>query len=104
MVSKQYHEKKLNKFLFENIPNLSTNLFYKTLRKKDIKVNGKHVSQNVTVFENDEILVYIADSLLVPSFDLDIFFEDDNILVINKPYNLEVTGENSLTRSCSSKL
>lgn len=97
IVNKKYHGKKLNKFLLENVSNLSFNLFYKTLRKKDIKVNGKRVSEDVVVYEKDEVLVYISDSLLEPSFDLNIFFEDENILIINKPFNLEVTGENSLT-------
>lgn len=97
IVTKKYNEKKLNKFLLENIPNLSSNLFYKTLRKKDIKINGKRISENVIIYESDEILVYIADNLLEPTVKLDIFFEDENILILNKPYNLEVTGENSLT-------
>lgn len=97
IVKQKYNEKKLSKFLLENIENLSSNLFYKTLRKKDIKINGKRVSEDVVVYENDEILVYIADSLLEPTFKLDIFFEDKNILIIKKPFNLEVTGENSLT-------
>ena len=97
IVDKKYNEKKLNMFLLDNIPNLSSNFLYKTLRKKDIKVNGKRVNENITIYENDEILVYIADNLLEPSINLDIFFEDKNILIINKPYNLEVTGENSLT-------
>lgn len=97
IVSNKYNGKKLNKFLLENIPNLSSNLFYKTLRKKDIKINGKRVSENVLVCEKDEVLVYIADALLQPIFELDIFFEDENILILNKPVNLEVTGENSLT-------
>lgn len=97
IVNQKYDGKKLNKFLLENIPNLSSNLFYKTLRKKDIKINGKRVCENITVYDKDEILVYIADYLLVPSFQLDIVFEDTNILILNKPYNLEVTGENSLT-------
>lgn len=97
IVNHKYNGKKLNIFLLENVPNLSSNLFYKTLRKKDIKINGKRISENVTVSEKDEILLYISDSLLNFSFDLDIFFEDSNILIINKPYNLEVTGENSLT-------
>ena len=97
IVSNKYNGKKLNKFLLENIPNLSSNLFYKTLRKKDIKINGKRVAENVLVYEKDEVLVYIADALLQPIFELDIFFEDENILILNKPVNLEVTGENSLT-------
>ena len=72
-------------------------MFYKTLRKKDIKINGKRVSENVNVFENDEILVYIPDNLLENKLNLDIIYEDNNILMINKPSNIEVTGTGSLT-------
>ena len=97
IVDKKYDNKKLNMFLNDMLPTLTNNLFYKTLRKKDIKINGKRVNKNINVFEGDEILVYIADELLLPPIKLDIFYEDDNILIINKPYNLEVTGENSLT-------
>ena len=97
IVDKKYNGKKLNKFLFDNIPSLTSNLFYKTLRKKDIKINNKRVNENVNIFEGDEVLVYISDDLLNGNFNLDIFFEDDNILIINKPYNIEVTGVNSLT-------
>lgn len=97
IVNKKYDGKKLNKFLLDNIPNLSLNLFYKTLRKKDIKINGSRINSDVLVHENDEILVYISDDVLQPNIKLDIIFQDENILVINKPYNLEVTGQNSLT-------
>ena len=97
IVNKKYNEKKINKFLLDNIPNLTSGLFYKTLRKKDIKINGKRISENVTIFEGDEVLVFIDDKLLQPNFNLDIFFEDENILIINKPANIEVTGNNSLT-------
>ena len=97
IVNKKYDNKKLDKFLKDNISTLSNNLFYKTLRKKDIKINGKRVSENVTVFENDEILVYIPDNLLENKLNLDIIYEDNNILLINKPSNIEVTGQDSLT-------
>ena len=95
--NRNYNNKKLSIFLNAYLPYLSNNLFQKTLRKKDIKINGKRINKNITVFEGDKILIYISDKLLAPSINLDIFYEDDNILVINKPYNLEVTGENSLT-------
>lgn len=97
VVNKKYDGKKLNKFLLDNVENLSSNLFYKTLRKKDIKINGKRIKEDITVHENDEVLVYISDELLKPNISLDIIYEDANILVINKPFNLEVTGNNSLT-------
>ncbi len=97
IVNKKYDNKKLSNFLLGNIENLSSNLFYKTLRKKDIKVNGKRVNTDILIHENDEILVYISDALLKPTISLDIIYEDDNILIINKPIGIEVTGNNSLT-------
>ena len=99
IVNKKYDGKKLNKFLLENIPNLTYGLFCNTLRKKDIKINEKRINKDVTVHEGDEILVYITDSLLENKnqVKLDVIYEDDNILLINKPINIEVTGENSLT-------
>ena len=97
VVNKKYDGKKLNKFLLDNIENLSSNLFYRTIRKKDIKINGKRIKEDILVHENDEILVYISDELLKPNISLDIVYEDNNILIINKPFNLEVTGINSLT-------
>ena len=97
VVNNKYNGKKLNNFLLDNLPNLSSNLFYKTLRKKDVKINGKRIHENVTIFEGDEILIYISDEQLSNKLKLDIFYEDDNILIINKPYNIEVTGNNSLT-------
>ncbi len=97
IVNKKYNGKKLNKFLLDTIPNLSSTLFYKTLRKKDIKINGKRISENVTIYENDEICIYISDTLLTHAIKLNVFFEDENILILNKPHKLEVTGENSLT-------
>lgn len=99
IVTKKYDGKKLNKFLLDNISNLSFGLFCNTLRKKDIKINGKRVNKDVAVFEGDEVLVYISDDLLEnkTSIKLDVIYEDDNILVINKPVNIEVVGENCLT-------
>ena len=97
IVNKKYDNKKLNKFLQDSIPTLTNSLFYKTLRKKDIKINGKRISENVNVYENDEVLLYISDELLENKIELDIIYEDDNILIINKPTELEVVGDNSLT-------
>ena len=97
IVPKKYNNKKLDVFLKHNFPHLSDNLFYKTLRKKDIKINGKRISQNITIFENDEIELYIADNLLERTLNLEIIYEDTNILLVNKPSNIEVLGDNSLT-------
>ncbi len=97
IVDKKNNEKKLNTFLLNNITNLTTNMFFKLLRKKDIKINNKRINENVVIFENDVIEVYIPDFKLENNINLDIFFEDENIVIINKPLCIEVVGENSLT-------
>ena len=96
-VPEKYNEKKLTKFILDSFPNLSTNILYKALRQKDIKIDGTRTNKDCTIYTGSEILVYIADDLLFPIPELNIVFEDENILIINKPANLEVTGENSLT-------
>ncbi len=97
IVPNKYNNKKLDNFIFNEFPNLSYNLFYKTLRKKDIKVNGKRINKNITIFKNDEILIFISDKLLESKIPINKVYEDKNILLINKPVGIEVTGNNSLT-------
>ncbi len=100
VVDNKNNNKPLSKFIFNTFPNLKQNAFYKALRKKDILVNGKRVSDNVQVFCDDQIRVYITDELLEgcsSNIKLDIVYEDDNILIVNKPSEIEVIGNNSLT-------
>lgn len=95
LVSKKYDGKKLNTFLLDSFDGLSLNTIYKALRKKDIRVNNVKVSENVTIHFNDEITLFINDDFLFKNFKLDIAYEDSNILVVNKPAELEVVSNNS---------
>ena len=97
IVNKKYHEKKLNKVILERLPNINYPTFCKLLRKKDIKVNEKRVNKDIFVYENDKIEIYLPKELEDMKINLDKVYEDENILVINKPVNIEVTGANSLT-------
>ena len=56
------------------------NRLYSMLKKKDIKVNGRRVNENITVRPGDEITVYDA-AKFIPK----IIYEDDNILTVYKP-------------------
>lgn len=103
IVTNKYDGKKLSKFILDNFPHLSTNMFYKTLRQKDIKINGNRINKDCTIYVGNEILIYIADNILYPTIKLDVIFEDENILILNKPSNMEVTGNNSLTTAVHSK-
>ena len=103
IVPQKYDNKKLTKFILDTFPYLSQNMLYKALRQKDVKIDGVRKNKDCTIYTGNEILVYIADNMLYPNIDLDIIFEDENILIINKPSNLEVTGNNSLTTIVHSK-
>ena len=97
IVNKRYHEKKLNKVILERLPNINYPTFCKLLRKKDIKINGKRINKDMLVYENDKIEIYLPKELEETKINLDKVYEDENILVINKPAKIEVTGSNSLT-------
>lgn len=97
VVSKKYNEKKLSKTIIESLNNVSYNTFCKLLRKKDIKVNNSRVNKDVILHENDIIEIYLPTDLENIKMKFDIIYEDENILVIDKPSNIEVEGENSIT-------
>ncbi len=103
IVDKKYDGKKLNTFLFDNFNGLTNNNLYKALRKKDIKINNVKVSENQTIYEGDEIKVYIVDELLYKNEEIEIVYEDENIVVFNKPVEIEVTGDKSLEEYAKNK-
>lgn len=103
IVPKKYDGKKLNIFLFDSFNGLTNNTLHKALRKKDIRINNTRISENQTIYEGDEIKVYIVDEMLYKTNDIEVVYEDDNIVVFNKPEELEVTGENSLEEYAKNK-
>lgn len=102
-VPEKYNGKKLTKFILDTFPYLSPNMLYKALRQKDIKIDGARINKDCTIYTDSEIAIYIADDLLCPIPKLNIIFEDENILIIDKPANLEVTSKESLTSIVHSK-
>lgn len=70
----------------------------KALRNKDIKINGIRTKEDVILNQNDHIEIYLPSNLPeknTPKTDLPIVFEDDNILIVNKPQGIAVhAGDN----------
>lgn len=99
IVEPKYTGKNLITYLTAIFPNLNINIVYKALRKKDIKLNGNRINKNVLLSSGDKLDVYIVDSELngVNFKDIKVIYEDDNIVIFNKPTNLEVVGAFSLT-------
>lgn len=90
IVEHKFNHKKLQAFLQFHFNGLASSMFFKVLRKKDIKINGKRVSENIIVSENDVVEIYLDDKFLFKKLDLDIVYEDSNIIIINKPTGMEV--------------
>ncbi len=85
---------KLDKFLTNVYPNISYSYIQKLLRLKDIKVNNKRVNKIIEVNDGDEVVIYadeqkLSGKILTPN----IVFEDDNIIVVDKPSGIETTSE-----------
>ncbi len=99
IVEEKFNEKKLNNFLLSKFDKLTNNTIYKALRKKDIRINNIKINENVTLHTGDEVKIFIIDELLfkISPITPEIIYEDDNIILVNKPIHIEVTGENSLT-------
>lgn len=96
IVNKKYNGKKIVNFLLDEFNNLKQNTVFKALRKKDILVNNKRINENIIIHTGDEITIYITDENLYGIFSLNIVYEDNNLLVINKPVGISVT-DNSLS-------
>ena len=89
---------RLDKFLQKNLPNLPQSLLYKYIRKKRIKVNGKRAEISTRLSVGDVLDLYINDEVFEqpePTYDflhagtnLHILYEDENVLVLDKPVGL----------------
>ena len=103
IVPNKFNNKKVSDFLFYNFNGLTKNTLYKAFRKKDIRINNTKIVEDAFIHMGDEILVYIIDDLLFKNINIEKVYEDENILVVNKPANLEVVGNDSLTNLLSTE-
>ena len=97
VVNNKFNNKKLSDLLYFNFNGLTKNTLYKAFRKKDIRINNVKINSDTIVHTNDEITIFIIDDLLYKKMKFDKIYEDNNILVINKPADIEIVGHNSLT-------
>ena len=89
---------RLDKFLQKAVPALPPALLYKSLRTKRIKCNGKRCESAQKLQEGDVLQLYINDEffhrpdnpfLAAPAV-VDVVYEDEHILLANKPAGLVV--------------
>ena len=97
------YEKHLSDYLIGEFPLLTYGKLNKYLRENKIKVNGKKVPLDTSLESGDIIALYLSDDLLsVPTedtaytfakADIDIIYEDDDLLVVNKPSGIPVVDD-----------
>lgn len=95
VVSENQAGQRLDKLLLKILNNAPKSFIYKMLRKKNIVLNGKKASGSEILTINDEIKLYLSDETIdkftkkldtaLVECDLDIIYEDKNILILNKP-------------------
>ena len=81
--------------IFRNERRTVTFLYSKScLKSRKITVNGSTVKANYKVQEGDEISVAVPDikepDILPEDIPLDILYEDDDVLIVNKPKGMVV--------------
>lgn len=88
-------QQRLDRFLRKYLPEYKLGDIYKLFRNKKIKVNNKREKENYMLQLEDVVQLYIADgspvlpkSAAVPAKPIDIVYEDENILLVNKPFGL----------------
>ena len=98
IISANDANQRLDKFISKSMPLLPKSLMYKFLRTKHIKLNGKKAEISTRIIEGDRVTAYISDEFFapaIPKYDflsasdkLQIVYEDENILLADKPQGL----------------
>jgi 23S rRNA pseudouridine1911/1915/1917 synthase len=86
---------RIDKFLLDRLPNTSRNKIQIAAKNGNVYVNGNAVKQNYKVKPGDAVSLVLPYPMreleLIPQdIPLDIVYEDDELIVINKPSDMVV--------------
>lgn len=96
---------RLDKFLQKAFPLLPPAMMYKAIRRKDIKLGGKRCEPGSKLSVGDVLTLYLPDDALggrthaftaAPPL-VDVVYEDEHVLLANKPQGLLVHEDNEHT-------
>lgn len=89
-----YAGERIDKYLAEVMNDYSRSFLQKQLKDGNVTVNEKPVKASYKITEDDEITVEVPDSqepdIQAEDIPLDILYEDDQLLVVNKPKGMVV--------------
>ena len=110
-INKNDSGQRLDKFLSKRFKTMPKSLMYKYIRTKYIKLNGKKCDKSDFLKEGDILTLYIKDEFFENSSEenyeflkaptsLDIVYEDENILLVDKKPGLIVHQDKNYHFDC----
>lgn len=100
-IGKNEKGQRFDKYLKKLLSEAPGSFLYKMLRKKNITLNGNKADGSEKLMLGDEVKLFLSDETIqkfsgkaseissqYPYIPLDIIYEDDDILVINKPMGM----------------
>lgn len=93
-VEEKYKNSRVDKYLSEVIDGKSRSFIQGIIDDKGVSVNGKIVKSNYKLKIDDEVIVKIPEATILEvdpeDIPLDIIYEDEDIIVVNKPQGMVV--------------
>ncbi len=93
-VSPEHAGIRIDKYLAESLPDISRSYLQKLFRDGGIRMNGKAVKASAKTLDGAEIVFAIPEpeepEILPEDIPLDILYEDDDVILINKPKDMVV--------------
>ena len=97
-ITKNEENQRMDKFLLKYMNKATKGFLYKMLRKKRIKLNGGRAEGNELLHAGDAIQLYLAEETIASFMEekavaqakqnFGVVYEDEDILVVNKPAGL----------------
>lgn len=109
IIQKEEAGQTVMKYMARLLPEASMGLLRKSMRKKNIVLNGKKIEGREKIAAGDSVKVWFSDETIekfrgkreeapkrdYPDFETWILYEDENIVILNKPAGLLSQGDTS---------
>lgn len=105
IIERDAHDQRFDRYLSKLLVNAKKTEIQKWIRKKTISVNQKKVEPDYRLQLHDSVKLFLPDDLIealtkkeikeAKEVDLDIIYEDEDILVLDKPVGLLVHPDKS---------
>ena len=93
-IKKAFEDRRIDRYLASRLPDYSRTFLQKLVKEGAVLVNGRTIKSSYDIQKGDFISVRVPvleESKIVPEdIPIDIVYEDDYLMLINKPYDMVV--------------